>query len=223
MTVRRNLVNNANRHDVASRELLSRAHLRESLLHPLRCEHVHFAIRQRSVSQLGQCHGASADQQPARTGCRHNQHGRDGLLRFATAPDRLQPLRARMNETPDLLTSGTTQRRTDEGSREHGSWRKPPKFVLVERQRTAEDESVETDGGPAAGSNASGPLIASRNVTGRPSSRRSVACNRSSARAREHGDVQRGKRDLPRGERFVPAGENQPSEIRPVRIVPSDK
>ena len=40
---------------------LHSAHFREPLLHPLRCEHVHFAVRQRSVSQLGQCHGAGAD------------------------------------------------------------------------------------------------------------------------------------------------------------------
>jgi hypothetical protein len=128
-----------------------------------------------------------------------------------------------MNDTPDLLTGGTTQRHTDEGSGEHGSRCEPPEFVLIERQRTAEDETVETGRGARRRIERLRPADRESKRHGTPllAEERCVVTDREDAR--ERGDVRSGQRDLPRGDRFVPSSENEPSEIRRIRIVPSDK
>jgi hypothetical protein len=95
--------------------------------------------------------------------------------------------------------------------------------VLVERQRTAEDEAVET--GRRARRRIERLRAADRESErhGTPllAEERCVVTDREDARERR--DVRSGQRDLPRGDRFVPSSENEPSEIRRIRIVPSDK
>ena len=123
-----------------------------------------------------------------------------------------------MNDTPDFLTGGTTQGGTDEGSGEHGSRCEPPEFVLVERQRAAEDEAVET--GRRARRRIERLRVADRQSKrhGTPflAQQRCLVTDREGAR--ERGDGRSGQVDGPSGGRFVPSSKNQSGEIRRIRI-----
>jgi hypothetical protein len=111
------------------------------------------------------------------------------------------------------LTGGTTQRGTDQGSGEHGSGCEPPEFVLVERQRTAEDEAVET--GRRARRRIERLRLAQRQSKrhGTPflAKQRCLLTDREDAR--ERGDGRSGQVDVPSDGRFVPSSKNQGSEF----------